>query len=68
MRSAGHVECMGDTKNAYKILVGKSQGKKLTGRPKRLLEGNTEKGPKENGCGYLDRIRAIKDGGLLGTR
>jgi hypothetical protein len=32
---AGHVACMGEMKNAYKILVGTSDGKRLLGRPRR---------------------------------
>jgi hypothetical protein len=31
MRLAGHVERTGDRRNAYKILVGKSQGKRTLG-------------------------------------
>jgi hypothetical protein len=57
----------GRYENAYKILVGKSQGNKPTGRLKRSLEDNIEKGLEENGCGDLDWIRVIQDGGLLGT-
>jgi hypothetical protein len=33
MRCAGHVAHMGDMRNAYKILVGKPQGKRPHGRP-----------------------------------
>jgi hypothetical protein len=29
-----------ETKNSYKILVGKPQGRKLYGRPRRRWEGN----------------------------
>jgi hypothetical protein len=28
MRWAGHVACMGEGRNVYKVLVGKSEGKK----------------------------------------
>jgi hypothetical protein len=34
MRWTGHVERMGEMKNAYKILVGKPRGKTALGRPK----------------------------------
>lgn len=68
MRSTGRVAGMGDTKNVYRILVGKSQGNKLTGRTKRLLDDNIEKDLTESGCGNLDWIRAIQEGGLLGRR
>jgi len=32
MRLMGHIECMGETGNAYSILVGKSEGKRPLGR------------------------------------
>jgi hypothetical protein len=35
MRWAGHVARMGKTRNAYRILVGKPEGKRLLGRPRR---------------------------------
>jgi hypothetical protein len=33
MRWAGHVTCMGEMRNAYKILVIKPEGKRPHGRP-----------------------------------
>jgi hypothetical protein len=36
MRWAGHVARMGETRNAYKILVGKPEGKRPLGRPRRF--------------------------------
>jgi hypothetical protein len=33
MRLAGHVACMGGMRNVYKVLVGKSEGKRPFGRP-----------------------------------
>jgi hypothetical protein len=35
MRYAGHVERMGEKKNAYRILVGNPEGKRPLGRPRR---------------------------------
>jgi hypothetical protein len=35
MRGAGHVARMEDKKNAYRILVGKPEGKRPLGRPRR---------------------------------
>jgi hypothetical protein len=35
MRLAGHVGRMGETRNAYRILVGKPEGKRPLGRPRR---------------------------------
>jgi hypothetical protein len=40
MRWAGHVAQMGETRNAYRILVGKPEGKKLLGRPRRRRVDN----------------------------
>jgi hypothetical protein len=37
MRWAGHVERMGEKRNAYKILVGKLEEKRPVGRPRRRL-------------------------------
>ena len=35
MRWAGHVDCMGERKVVYRVLVGKPELKRLLGRPKR---------------------------------
>jgi hypothetical protein len=35
MRWTGHVARMGETMNAYRILVGKPEGKRPLGRPRR---------------------------------
>jgi hypothetical protein len=32
---AGHVARMGEKRNVYRILVGKPEGKRLLGRPRR---------------------------------
>jgi hypothetical protein len=39
MRWAGHVARMGPTRNAYRILVGKLEGKRPLGRPRRRVGG-----------------------------
>jgi hypothetical protein len=36
----GHVACMGEIRNAYKILDRKPEGKRLLGRPRYRWEGN----------------------------
>jgi hypothetical protein len=38
MRWVGHVALMGETRNAYNNLVGKSEGKRPLGRPRRRSE------------------------------
>jgi hypothetical protein len=40
MRWAGHVARMGDKRNAYRILVGKPEGKGPLGRPRRKWVDN----------------------------
>jgi hypothetical protein len=40
MRLAGHVAFMGEKRNAYRILVGKPEGKRPLGRPRRRWEDN----------------------------
>jgi hypothetical protein len=40
MRQAGHVAQMGEMRNAYLILVGKPEGKRLLARPRRRWEDN----------------------------
>jgi len=35
MKWARHVACMGDRRCAYRVLVGKPEGKRPLGRPKR---------------------------------
>jgi hypothetical protein len=38
MRWAGHVERMGDGKGVYRVLVGRPEGKRPLGRPRRRWE------------------------------
>jgi hypothetical protein len=40
MRWAGHVARMGETRNAYRILMGKPEGKRPQGRPRRRWVDN----------------------------
>jgi hypothetical protein len=42
MRWAGHVAQTGEKRNAYRLLVGKPEGKRLLGRPR---------------CRWVDNIR-----------
>jgi len=35
MRWAGHVTCMGEGRGVYRVLVGKPEGKRPMGRPRR---------------------------------
>jgi hypothetical protein len=40
LKWAGHVARMGDTRGAYRVLVGKPEGRKPLGRPMRRWEDN----------------------------
>jgi len=40
MRWAGHVAHMGDRRGSYRVLVGKREGKRPLGRPRRRWENN----------------------------
>jgi hypothetical protein len=51
---------MGETRNAYRILVGKP-GKRLLGRPKCRWECIIEMDLREIGLGYMDWIDLAQD-------
>jgi hypothetical protein len=40
MRWAGHVACLGEGRNMYRVLVGKPEGKKPFGRPRHRWDQN----------------------------
>jgi hypothetical protein len=40
MKLMGNVDCIGETRSAYKILVGKSEGTRPRGRPTHIWEGH----------------------------
>jgi hypothetical protein len=47
MRWAGHVARMGEKRNSYRILVGKPEGKRPLGRPRRRWVDNIKIGLRE---------------------
>ncbi|KAJ4441124.1 hypothetical protein ANN_10974 [Periplaneta americana] len=53
LRWAGHVARMGESRNAYRVLVGRPEGKRLLGRPRRRWEDNIKMDLRE--VGYDDR-------------
>ena len=61
MRWAGHVARMGETRGVYRILVGKPEGKRPLGRPRRRWEDNIKTGLQEVGCGGVDWIELAQD-------
>ena len=44
MRWAGHVECKGERRAVYRVLVGKPEGKRPLQRPRNRLEDNIKMG------------------------
>jgi hypothetical protein len=54
MRWAGHVTRMGEKRNAYRILVGKPEGKRPLGRPRRRWVDNIKIDLRELGWYALD--------------
>jgi hypothetical protein len=51
MRWVGHVERMGDRKCAYGVLVGRPEGRRPLGRPRRRREDNIKIELKDVGWG-----------------
>jgi hypothetical protein len=56
MRWAGHVVCMGEKRNIYRILVGIPEGKRPLGRPRCRWEDNIKADLREIGWGSMDWI------------
>jgi hypothetical protein len=58
---AGYVARMGETRNAYRILVGKPEGKKPLGRPRRRCVDNIKMDLEEIGWDGVDWIELAQD-------
>jgi hypothetical protein len=58
---AGHVARMGEDRKVYKVLVGKSEGKRPLGRPRRRWEDGIRMDLRETGLGGVDWIRLSQD-------
>jgi hypothetical protein len=54
--SAGHVAQMATMRNAYRLLVGKPEGKRPLGRPRRRWLNNIKLDHREIVCGGVDWI------------
>ena len=61
MRWAGHVARMGEERGVYRVLVGKLEGKRPLGRPRRRWVDNIRMDLQEVGCGYMDWIGLVQD-------
>ena len=56
MRCAGHVARMGEERGAYRVLMGKPEGMRPLGKPRRRWVDNIRIDLQEVGCGYVDWI------------
>jgi hypothetical protein len=68
MRWAGHVACVGEGRGVNMILVGRPEGRRQLGRPRRRWEDNIEIDLQEVGWGTwtgLIWLRIGTGGGLL---
>jgi hypothetical protein len=61
MRRAGHVARMGEKRNVYSLLVGKPEGKRPLGRPKRRWIDNIKMDLLEIGLNIVDWIGLTQD-------
>jgi hypothetical protein len=63
MRWAGLVARMGEVRGAYNILVGRSEGRRPLGRPRRRWEDNIKMDLREIGFGDVDWVHLDQDRG-----
>jgi hypothetical protein len=61
MRWAGHVARIGEKRNAYRLLVGKPEGKRPQGTPRRRWVDNIKIDLLEIGWGGVDWIGLAQD-------
>jgi hypothetical protein len=61
MRWAGHVVSIGERRGVYRVLVGKPDGKRQLGRPRRRWEDNIKMDLQEVGSGDVDWIELAED-------
>jgi len=61
MRWAGHVAHMGEERGVYRVLLGKPEGRRPLGRPRRRWVYNNRIDLQEVECGYMDWIGLAQD-------
>jgi len=61
MRWAGHVARMGEEREVYRVLVGKPEGRRPLGRPRRRWADNIRTDLQEVRCVYMEWIGLAQD-------
>jgi hypothetical protein len=61
MRWAERVERVGEETNVYKVLMGKPEGKRPLGKPRRRWEDGITMDLREIGCGSVDWVQLTRD-------
>jgi hypothetical protein len=61
MRWAGHVASNGEGRGVYRVLVGRPEGKRPLGRPRRRWEDNIKMDFRETGIDGANWIRLAQD-------
>jgi hypothetical protein len=61
MRWTAHVACMGEKRRAYRVLVGRPEGRRPLGIPRRRWENNIKMGLQEKGWRGMDWMELAQD-------
>jgi hypothetical protein len=59
MRWAGNVALMGEERGVYRVFVGKPEGRRPLGRPRRRCVDNIRMDLQEVGCRFMDSIGLV---------
>jgi hypothetical protein len=62
MRWAGHVARVGERKGVFRVLVGRPEGNRPLGKPRRRWDDNIKMGLEEVVCGDMDWIELAEAG------
>jgi hypothetical protein len=52
---------IGEERGVYRVFVGKPEGRRPLGRPRRRWVDNIRTDPQEVGCGYMDWLGLAQD-------
>jgi len=58
---AGHEARLVEERGVYRVLVGKPEGRRPLGRPRRRWVDNIKMDLQEMGCGYMGWIGLVQD-------